>query len=287
MIRFFTYSQFHNKDPVSGSTYIRVHQLFKYWPDAGLYKYGENPDCLIFQKVYVAPDYQFPKHFEGLKILDICDPDWMEGMPVKETIDAVDAVTVPSRALQKFIMQMTDKPVVVIADRFDMELIPKKPKIHNKRAKTVVWFGYSHNAELLRPAMTLLNELNLNLLIISNDDPLLYRFPDSIEPERYMFSRYNEQTIYTDLQKADFALLPKGFRPQDKFKSNNKTVKAILAGLPVANDRESVTQLLDPHERQKFMSEHYSKVRLEYDVKKSVAQYQHLIKTLSRQKAGK
>ncbi len=285
MIRFFTFSQFHNKRPPVGSTHIRVHQLIKYWPEAGLYKYGEFPDVIIFQKVYVAADYQFPVHFENIKILDICDPDWLEGAAIKETIDAMDGVTCPTEALRSFLQQMTDKPVVVVPDRFDLELVPKKQKLHLKPATTVVWFGYSHNAELLRPALALIKELGLNLIIISNDDPHLHRFPDSIDPEHYSFIRYDEATIYDDLRKADFALLPKGFRVQDKYKSDNKTIKAILAGLPVAHDKDTVLKLLDPFERRKFMRKRYTKTRLDYDVTKSVKQYQELISSISKEKA--
>lgn len=284
MIRFFTYSQFHNKDPVVGSTHIRVHQLFKYWPEAGLYKYGENPDVLVFQKVYVAPDYQFPKHFENIKILDICDPDWFSGMNIKETVDAVDAVTVPTKALQKFIAQLTDKPVVRIPDRYDITKIPKKPKLHTSAAKTVVWHGYSHNAELLRPALPLLNELNLNLLVISNDDPLLFRFPDSIAQERYGFLKYDEDKIYEQLRIGDFALLPAGNRPEDRFKSNNKATKAILAGLPVANDRASVERFIDPTERTNWLAENFAKTKANYDVRKSVEQYKELISEIQKRR---
>jgi len=276
MIRFFTYSQFHNKRPVVGSTYLRVNQVMKYWPESGLYKYGENPEVLIFQKVYASADYKFPIHFEGIKILDICDPDWLEGVAIKETVDAMDAVTVPSKTMQDFIIQLTDKPVVVIPDRFDMEFVPS-PKEHTQKAKTVVWFGYSHNAELLQPACNLLNELKLNLIVISNDNPLLFRNPNSINEELYSFERYDEKNIYTKLQEADFALLPKGFRPQDKYKSNNKTVKAILAGLPVAHDKETVLKFLEPNNRVEYLESNYGKMRQGYDVKKSVDQYKLLI----------
>lgn len=280
MIRFFTYSQFHNKKPVVGSTFIRAHQLLQYWPEAGLYTYGENPDALIFQKVYVSQDYKFPAHFEKITILDICDPDWLDGVAIKETVDAMDAVTVPTQALKDFIGQMTDKPIVIIPDRFDLNLIPKKPKTHTKRASTVVWFGYAHNATLLRPALPLIKELGLKLRLISNDDPHLHQFPNSIPIEDYTFIKYDEATIYSELQKADFAILPKGFRPEDKYKSNNKTIKANLAGLPVAYDKETVELFIDPAERHKWIQENYDTIRSEYDVRKSVEQYQNLIAEL-------
>jgi len=285
MIRFFTFSQFHNKRPPAGSTQIRVNQLIKYWPEAGLYKYGENPDVLIFQKVYLTQDYRFPIHFKGKKILDICDPDWTDGLsPIKETIDAMDAVTCPTEAMAEFLRQMTDKPVRVIKDRFDIDVLPE-PKRHTGRAKTVVWFGYYHNSEVLRPALPLLKEHGLKLILISNDDPLAFRWPLAPEhrdylKDNYQFIKYNEETIYHDLQKADIALLPIGNRPQDVFKSENKTVKAELAGLPVSQDPESLEKYLKGENRQAFVDKYYESVRDNYDVRKSVDEYKQLINEL-------
>lgn len=281
MIRFFTYSQFHNKRPPVGSDFIRCRQLFKYWPEAGLYKYGENPEALIFQKIYVSSDYKFPAHFENIKILDICDPDWLQGVAIKETVDVMDAITVPTQPLKDFLVQLTDKPIVVVPDRFDLDDVPKKPKLHTGDAKTVTWFGYSHNAELMRPALTLLKQLDLKLRIIANEDPMLHRYADSVPIENYTYVKYDESGFYEELRKADFCILPAGFRPEDKYKSNNKTVKAILGGLPVATDKEEVQLFMSGKERHKWIQENYDTIRSEYDVRKSVEQYQTLIKQLS------
>lgn len=280
MVRIFTFSQFHNKHPVTGSTQIRVNQLIKYWPEADLYKYGENPDVLIFQKVYVAPDYRFPLHFKGQKILDICDPDWYNGKTnVVETINAMDAVTCPTEHMANFLRQLTDKPVRVLKDRFDLEVVPE-PKVHHGDAKTVVWFGYRHNIETLKPAMYLIDELNLSLLVISDDDPLAYQWSNKDLKDRYKYIKYNENTIYSDLQKADFAIFPRGLRPEDAFKSENKTVKAILAGLPVANDSDSVKQFLKESERQAWIDEQRPRYIKEYDVRKSVNEMKELIEEI-------
>ena len=84
-VSFFTFEAFHAKSNV-GSTKIRVHNLIKYWEEAELYKYGEKPDVMIFQKVYVNKDYKLPVTFPAVKILDICDPDWFEGVPIRISI---------------------------------------------------------------------------------------------------------------------------------------------------------------------------------------------------------
>lgn len=279
MIRIFSYSQYHNKNPVVGSTYIRVNQLIKYWPEAGLYVYGENPEVLIFQKVYCQEDYKFPLHFKGIKILDICDPDWLDGMPIKETCDCMDAVVCPTEGLAKFLRQLHPH-VRVIKDRFDMELIPT-PKEHTEEAKTVVWFGYRHNAEVLKPALNLINELGLKLLIISDDDPLAWQWiygeaGDKFR-EKYTYKKYQEDTIYETLKLADFCLLPIGTRPQDVYKSENKTVKAILAGLPVAKDGDDVRNFIDPKNRVDYLRKYYNKTKAGFNVNLSIKEYQELI----------
>ncbi len=290
-VRFLDFSIFHNKMPPAGSTHIRVRQLLDYWPEAALYKYGENPDVMIFQKVYVAQDYRFPVNFENLKILDLCDPDWLSGQSgIKETVDAVDAVTVSSPGLKKFIKQLTGKPVVLIPDRFDMNAVPK-PKEHNRKANAAVWFGYRHNAKTLEPALSLIMELGLQLLVISDDDPMPWQWlpgeiGEKFRNENYKFVKYDEKNIYYDLQRADFAIFPKGARPIDPFKSNNKTVKAILAGLPVAHDADDVKSFMLAGVRKDYMKMHYDKTVAEYDVKKSVAQYKRLIEGLELNKKG-
>lgn len=277
-VRFLTYSMVHNKNPVVGSTQIRVEQLLKYWPQAANYKYGEFPDVMIFQKVYCSPGYKFPVRFEGIKILDICDPDWLEGMAVAETARGMDAITVPTKELADFMQQLTDAPVFVVPDRWDVDpkVLPK-PKQHKLPAKTVVWYGYSHNADLLRGAMPTIQDLGLKLIVISNDDPLLHRFDMRDPKDFYTFHKYSEDSIYTRLQEADIALLPTDYRPQGRFKSNNKTTRAILAGLPVATTGDELRKLLDPEARTEYMREHYATIKSEYDVRKSVEQYKNII----------
>lgn len=277
-VRYLTYSMYHGKVEPVGSDFIRCHQLLKYWPEANLYKYGENPETLIFQKVFISQDYKFPAHFEGKKILDICDPMWLEGHAIVETSHAMDAITCPTEALAEYIRQF-HKRVVVVPDRFDLEAIPS-PKKHVGKAKTVVWFGYSHNSDLLKPAIAIIESLGLNLLIISNDDPIANRWGIRAKEDWYMYIKYNEATIYDDLQRADFAILPDGNRPEDVFKSNNKTIKAQLAGLPVAKTPEEVELYMDGLARQDWFNHNYDKIAKEYDVRNSVKQMQELIKSL-------
>lgn len=223
-------------------------------------------------------------------IVHNCDADWLNGVTaIKETIDAVNAITCSSKNLVAFIKQLTDKPVIYIPDRFDLELIPK-PRKHKDKAKTVVWFGYRHNAETLRTprwnTIQSIQRLGLNLLVIADDDPMAWQWlfrqeGDNFKKNNYKYAKYQEDTFYDLLQTADFAILPNGSRPVDYFKSNNKTVKSILAGLPVAKDDIQLELFVEPENRNKYLEENYKKTKKEFDVLKSIEQYKSLIASLS------
>lgn len=280
MIMYFDFGRFHGKDGVQGSTYIRMVQLEKYWPELSKYKYGANPEVLIFQKVYMSPDYSFPKNFEGIKILDICDPDWLDDYAIVETSRHMDAVVCPTQPLVDFISQFHPN-VNLVPDRFNVDNLPK-PKKHEGKAKTVVWFGYSHNAELLKLAMGRLDELGLNIIIVSQEDPIVDRWSMRDRKDFYTFIKHPQgDDIYKELQKADFAILPEGFRPQDVFKSNNKTVRANLAGLPVARTSEEVDRYMDGKQRQLWVDTNYGLIKEQYDVRRSVEDYKRIIKEIS------
>lgn len=281
-IRFITMEQHHAKTNV-GSTKIRVHNLLKHWPEAELYKYGEKPDVLIYQKVYVGKDYKVPITFPATKILDICDPDWLEGVPIKETVDAMDAVVVPTEPLAEFIRQLTDKPVRVIKDRFDMSDFPPK-KVHKGKAKRVVWFGYQHNTGALKLAVQSFERRGLALTVVSDHDPIASRWaanPGEYE-KKYKYVKYLPETAYQEIQKADVCVLPKMNRPQDRFKSENKTVIAQLLGLPVAIDANELDKLMDASARNLAVNTIYDKLKQEYDCRLSVKEYKELIDEVSR-----
>lgn len=283
MIRWQTFEQYHNRHGV-GSTRLRVHNLMKYWDGSGLYKYGEKPDVFIFQKVYCTYDYKFPKHYKaGIKILDVCDTDWVQTVDlyIKETLDAMDGIVVPTKNMQKLLQTMTDKPVKIIKDRFDLSEFPK-PKVHSGELQSVVWFGYSHNAELLRFAVPSLEIRNIRLTVISNEDPAAYRWatkPDEYV-KNYTYIKYNQEALYEQLQGHDACALPKGYRPEDKYKSENKTVIAQLCGLPVVTDAEGLEAMQTSEARNESIKTIYDTIRQEYDVLRSIEEYKEFIEEL-------
>lgn len=284
MVRFFTFEQWHGRKGI-GSTRLRVHQLLKYWPEAGIYKYGENPDVLVLQKVYSAPDWQYLAHFPGLKILDICDPDWLLGVHVRETVDNVDGVTCPTEPIADFIRQLTDKPVLVVPDRHELSLFPAQAK-HDGPIKSVVWFGYKHNAEALRWAMNFLVRHGVRLTVVSNEDPRPYTWASSQADAQalYTFVPWTTEGLNAELVKHDVALLPTASRPEDRFKSNNRTIIAHLSGLPVITDDAGFNAMNDPKVRQAEGARLRYEAESEYDVRKSVEQLKWFIIKLTKDK---
>lgn len=285
-IQFFTMEKYHNKQNV-GSSRLRVHNLVKYWDEAGLYRYGDNPEVLIYQKVYTTFDYKFQEHFKGIQILDVCDPDFNQSSDIyfRHTMDIMDAVVCPTETFAKFLRQMTDTPVHVIKDRFDLEELPK-PKVHKGSLKTAVWFGYAHNAESIKFAISSLQRRGIKLIVVANEDPTCYRWaerPKEYE-SMYTFVKYTHPEAYVHIQKGDVALMLDGYRPMDIFKSENKTIISKLLGLPIAKTAEDLEALMTAEARNKAIQPEYAKLIKDYDCQVSVKQYKALIDEISRSK---
>jgi len=284
VIKYFTFEQYHNRTAV-GSTKLRAHNLIKNWPEANLYNYGEKADVMIFQKVYCTYDYKYPAHFKGISILDTCDLDWYAtpDIYIKETLDAMDAVTASTEGLKDLLQQMTDTPVFHIKDRFDLTEFPK-PKVPKGRLKSVAWFGYQQNAELLKFAIISLEKRGIKLTVISNEDPTAYKWanePREYEP-KYTYVKFRQETLYEELQKHDAVILPKGYRPQDVYKSENKTIIANLCGLPVVTNADELDAIMDAKDR---TVTNIDELRVEYDCTKSVTEMKKIINEIIRNKA--
>jgi len=264
-----------------GSSRIRGSWLVKHWPEAELFKIGQKYDAIIFQKVYFL---RFLKNYKGIKILDLCDPDWLEGKPIKETIDLCDAVTVSSKALQEFICQMTDKPVIFIPDRMDPESHTIK-KQHKGRAQKVVWFGYAHNHRVIDSALATIKRLGLKLTIISDlpyhpgsnigdiDNEWISRNVTNI---KYDYDSINEEIV----NGGDIVINPKIDTGKFKYKSDNKTYTAWMLGMPVATDSAELEKLMDQQARIQEADKRLSQAQNELITPLSVAQYKDLITKL-------
>jgi len=274
---FYLYSVVHNR-PETASSRIRGDWLINHWSEAERIHIGRKYDACVFQKVYEVP---FAKVFPGVKILDVCDPDWLKiKEPFVEMIEEVDAITCPTERLQKAIQGWTKKPVVVIPDRHDLNFFKEK-KIHRGKAKEVCWYGYSHNASSLKSVRQFLIKNNLAISIIADEPIILSERENNINIHE-RFTKWNIETVNKEIIKSDIVILPGSRDPNTRFKSNNKTVNAWLLNMPVATSAEDLERFMDPEERIKESDKNYEIARREYDIKLSVKEMQELIERLKK-----
>jgi len=271
-IGFQLYSTFHNR-PNTGSSRIRGDWLIKYWDEAEEFVHGRKYDAVIFQKIY---DTKYVKEFDGIKILDMCDPDWTQLNPVIETAKYCDAITVPTKGLQKFLQPKVGIPVVMIPDRHDLEWYKPKRK-HTGKAKEVCWYGYSHNSHCLKSLRELLRKHDMRISIIG-DEPVVLSSKGVEVKERY--TKWKLETINKEIIKSDFVVMPGSRNPNWKYKSNNKTISSWALNMPVACDIPTFEKFLDPIERQKEADKRLQEVKDRWDVKYSVEEMKKLIKEL-------
>lgn len=256
----FTY--FGGLGKASGSTHLRVNGLIKKSSEFEVWRHGHTYDGMIFQKVYWT---EMAECFKGPKILDICDPDWINnGFDLVEFGEKMDAITCSSEQLAALVVKyFPNKIVEHIPDRLCFDDFPNPRNPHYGKAKTIAWFGFIHNAQkVLPPLFPLLKKLNLNFLIIA-DRP--FEYSADIKDLKYQFIPYDQFTVYNYLKTADIVLNPKSDLASFKYKSNNKSIIAWHLGIAVAETIDELNFLMKPenrnqqiYENQRYILEHYN-----------------------------
>lgn len=278
-IGFVLFENYHQRKN-TGSSRIRGHWIIKYLNGidgvkAETFQQGKTYDVVVFQKVYWK---EFAKLYDGIKILDICDPDWLDGADVIAMSKLVDVITCPTLKLKKELAQMVKCPVIILRDMVDLEGLPE-PKKHSGQAKKVVWFGYSHNSDVLDVATHKLGKMGLTLKIISDGN---YMTSDC----KVEYVKWDAETVNAEIQDADFALLPEYNYGRFPYKSNNKTIQSWALGLPVAKSVEDLEKFVDPIERQKEADLRYKEVIEDYDVRLGAIQLKAIIDYIMFEKYG-
>lgn len=275
---FLTFEQYMGKKEI-GSSRIRCDWLINHWNDAGhdigtaeRFKAGRKYDVIIFQKAFWM---DYIESFDGIKILDMCDPEFMHwGSRVKQFIDSCHAVTTSTIALAEYIKQITDIPVHYIADRVDLDLVTPRKK-HEGDAKIVAWYGYSQNYPMLESAIPAIKRLGLALIVISDRGGFVpSEIDDKLDLTNYPF---NQDTLYDDLARADIIINPKSGASHWKYKSENKTVQAWAIGMPVAENDKQLKALMPVNARIEAQKRNFEAVKRDYDVRLSVEELKKLI----------
>lgn len=278
-IRWLTFEKFHNRRPNSiGSSKIRGRWVWEIWDEADEYTIGEEFDVAIFQKVYWI---DFAKVYKGIKILDMCDPDWIEGARVVEMINEVDAVTTSTDTLAEALRQFTQKPVVCIPDRLRFDYYPIKKRNHIGEGKKALWFGYSGNQVTLTQTLDYLYDNGYELTVYS-DVPFSTNKTFNIRINNIKSEEENyEQALQSLARQHDIVLNPKLNTTKFRYKSNNKSLLAWSMGLPVVDeDPEDLKRYKDPMERNKEIEKRQKELKEKFDVSLSIKQYQDIISEL-------
>jgi len=286
-VRWLTMEKHENRPLNSvGSSRIRGRWLWERFAEdavfeqGGEYMMGEKADVIIFQKAYWRGMLE---EFEGIKIFDLCDPDWLDKRPVVDVANYCDAVVTSTEPLAMYMRKVVpNKKIVCIPDR--VELAPNRPiKIHSGELRSVVWFGYVGNASNLDYCLEELKNRGIALTVIAERE---YK-PEIHIKYNIKFKKYNQDTIYEDIVKHDAVLLPKRKDYRGRFKSNNKIIQSWELGMPVILEPGDFDRFKSSEARRKESGERLREVHEHYDVMQSVVEYKNLIKEVRSEKKGR
>lgn len=275
-----TFEMHHGRKENSiGSSKIRGTWMMNYWKELEKFKMGKEYDVVIFQKAYWI---DYAKEYKGIKILDICDPDYLNWQyRIKEFTEECDAVITSTPALAEDMKNFVKNiPVMCIPDRMDLtELEGGVKKEHIDEAKWVVWFGYSTNFEMLGGIERHLKKNNLGLIVISDGEYHLQEGYNETEiPLKNI--KWSADTVNENIKLGDMVINPTSKKGKWKFKSNNKTITAWGLGMPVAFTPEDFTRFKNPAERTKEVKIKLKEVQEKWDIKESVVEYKKVIEGL-------
>ena len=279
-IGIFPFQKYHGRvKGTIGSSVIRADWLVEKWKDAEIFQEGKKYDAIIFQKVYWK---KYMEDYDGIKILDIADPDWLTGeLNLKELEPFVDAFTCSSKGITDFLKDIVKKPVYHIPDRINLDIMNERKK-HQGTAKKVGWFGYYHNAKIVLPSvLSSLSLLELDLTVISNNN-----FNPSAGYGVKIRNRVFDWEVFKDdLLTCDIVLNPVPLTiGKFKYKSDNKSAISWALGIPVANTKSDLERFMVASDRQKEADEKYELIKKEYDIQLSIKDFENIIKKICRNK---
>lgn len=285
------FEQFYGKENI-GSSRIRGHWIAKHWRDiqqnvpaldpevalsgCEVYRMAQKYDVMIYQKVYWV---EHAEKFQGVKILDMCDPDFLHwGYRVKQMADLCDAVTTSTVQLADFMRKYTDKPVIHVPDRMDIESFGDLKKVHTGKAKVAAWFGYSENFPMLDQAVTSIIKSGFEELMVIAGSKMPYQLPAGARTKILLNNvAWTAETVNKDLMLADVIVNPQSNVGRWKYKSNNKTITAWALGLPVAHTALEMKLYLDEAPRREEGEKRYREAREKWDVRMSVSEMKKII----------
>jgi hypothetical protein len=258
-----------------GSSRIRGRWLWEAWDELEEMQMGRKYDFMIFQKAYW---FEMAREFDGIKILDICDPDWLDHDNIFNFMKLMDGIVTSTPEIAEYIKQQLPERIVIkhIPDRIKMEEHQNVKVGHQKTLSKVGWFGYSRNYTYVSAGIdTLLKEgIEVHLHMDSE-----------IKKSGVVYHKYDYKTLHDDIIRYDAMLMEVDRDKHDlrgRYKSPNKLITCYALGIPVIQTIKDLERLKTQEAREKEAAEKLEYVKNEWDIKKSVTEWKALIKQLSK-----
>lgn len=265
-----------------GSSRIRARWVWKYWDQAEEWQIGRRYDAVIFQKVFWD---QMLENYDGVKILDMCDPLWLEGRDVFKYVHQVDAVVTATQPLADYISKLAPKKkVLCIPDRMDLEYYSSPKMEQSEKLRKLVWFGYSANFSYIERALRELAKRKLCLTMISESQIVV---GNACRGLTAFWRKYDQKTLNDELKHHDAVLLPSNRGAIDdrgKYKSNNKELTAWALNMPVIGTPDDLDRLETKTAREEEVLKNMKKLEDKYDVRTSAEEYDELVVGLLRKR---
>ncbi len=275
-----TFEQWHSTVDI-GSSRIRGSWIADNWLNAELFVIGRKYSIIIFQKAYWI---DYASTFDGIKILDVCDPDFLDwNSPCIAMADRCDAVTASTQLLASVLSQYTKTPCYCIPDRLHPDLLDVTRKIHksNGVAQTVAWFGYSANYPSLDLAIPDLLHYGITRLIVISRLDTPYVLPAyAVGRIQLTFIEWNFDTLSSHLFKADLVINYRLDYGRWRYKSDNKSVLSWAFGLPVAHSACELEAFLSDDARESEACRRLAQVRAQYDIEQTIREFQSIVGTV-------
>lgn len=261
---------------------IRAVQLTRHWPEAELFTIGRHYSAVIFQRAYWL---EYARAFQGVKILDIADPDFLHwNSSCLAMADLCDFVVTSNQELAEMLSRHTRTAIRCIPDRMDVQSICREGKEHsgNGPAKTVVWHGCSSEFASLDAVIPDLLRYGIDHFIVICIGTARYQLPARFAGKlRINNYSWEPETVHGHLLEADIVLDYRPDRGRENGQPNSNTVLAWALRLPVAHCARDLQALIPEAARVREAADRYAHVTTQCDVRQSVEDYRSLIQSFT------
>ncbi len=251
--------------------------------DQGRFEIPSDARAYVFSKALNHDGMRHLRDNGALIFWDCCDPVWWFG-DHSETVKTIHAATFSNDALRSdFVRTFPGVKTYTIPDRLELSHYDQQREHKERSFLRLIWFGLWYNRFPIYGALSALErarkmfnfDFSLTICDDRPDKPLEYETDVPITYQRW---KLDEEA--RTLAAHDLAILPPYPPPWGELKSNNKTLSAWAAGLPVTKcyQFERFLALMRNSELRESEKRHNLKVLKEhFDIRKSAEQWREIL----------